>query len=212
MGIVDFTVAALFAVAGIAAAIGGGMMLSTAHRHVVIVAFLIASACLWIAGVLWAVNASESTMTIRYLVAAAVGACSAMLAVWAFAQTAMPAAQTDIAQTNTQNNQTGPNVNIPGNNNSVTITQSPNPSTEKGEIIQAGIVVGRTFGARRLPSDATMYEFAEIMNCSQFNTGASFSYNGVRLQFISERTSTMLDIARAQDSPIRYGVLARVLE
>jgi hypothetical protein len=32
------------------------------------------------------------------------------------------------------------------------------------------------------------------------------------LQLISERTSTMLDIARAQDSPIRYGVLARVLE
>jgi hypothetical protein len=84
-------------------------------------------------------------------------------------------------------------------------------SMERGEIMQAGIAVGKTFGARRLPSDAAMFEFAEIMNCGQFNTRIPFVYNGIQMQFISEKNSVLIEVSRLQDSPIRFGVLAKIL-
>jgi hypothetical protein len=74
------------------------------------------------------------------------------------------------------------------------------------------IAVGNAFGGRRTPTDATTFEFTEITNCGQFNTSAPFIYNGVKLQFIREQNSIQMLSSRMQDSPIRFGVVAKVAE
>jgi hypothetical protein len=38
-----------------------------------------------------------------------------------------------------------------------------------GDIVQAGVIVGKAFGARRSPNDATTFEFVEITHAQQFN-------------------------------------------
>jgi hypothetical protein len=112
----------------------------------------------------------------------------------------------------------GPNFKFEGPSNNQFNFNPPTPQptapaqpADTGVIQQAGVEVGKVFGARRSPSDATTFEFAEITNCAQFNTGAPFVYNGVRLQFVTERTSAMMVMGRT-DNPIRFGVIARVLE
>jgi hypothetical protein len=64
----------------------------------------------------------------------------------------------------TQNNQGAPNINVPGSGNTFNINPVPGASVGSDEIIQAGIIVGKAYGGRRLPSDATMFEFKEITN------------------------------------------------
>jgi hypothetical protein len=110
-----------------------------------------------------------------------------------------------------QYNQGAPNFNVPGNSNQFNFyNKSPEPTSDT-MIYQAGVVVGKAFGARRLPNDATHFQFAEITNCAQFNTGAPFTYGGIRMIFEKEENSAYMVVGRP-DSPIRYGVLARVLE
>ena len=114
----------------------------------------------------------------------------------------------------TQNNQNGPNFNVPGSNNQFNIYPNPSPpaqTADTGSIYQAGIVVGKVFGGRRLLNDATIFEFKEITNCTQFNTSSPFVYAGVKLQFVSEENSALMVVGRS-DNPIRFGVKARVLE
>lgn len=90
--------------------------------------------------------------------------------------------------------------------------QSAGPLTQTSEeIYQAGVIVGKAYGGRRSPRDATTFEFAEITNCTQLNTTKPFIFNGVKLQFISEKDSAMMVVGR-NDNPIRFGVLARVIE
>ena len=124
------------------------------------------------------------------------------------------------SQANAQNAGTSsnPSINIPGNNNILnfgnnnTVKPSDAPVQDQASIYQAGIVVGKAFGARRLPNDATTFQFTEITNCPQFNTNAPFTYGGVKLKFVSERDSAMMVMGRQQDSPIRFGVLAKVID
>jgi hypothetical protein len=104
----------------------------------------------------------------------------------------------------------GPNFNFHGPSTNQFNMPAPPAAVEEDSIYQAGVSVGKAFGARRSPSDATIFEFSEITNCGQFNTGAPFTYKGVKLRFVSERNSALMDISRVKDSPIRYGVLARV--
>jgi hypothetical protein len=78
-------------------------------------------------------------------------------------------------------------------------------------IYQARIMVGKAFGARRLPTDATTFEFVEITNCAQFNTSSPFYFHDIKLRFVSEKNSAFMIVGRP-DSPIRFGVLAKVVE
>jgi hypothetical protein len=47
------------------------------------------------------------------------------------------------------------------------------PNSE--DIYQAGIVAGKAFGARRLPTNATLFEFEEIFRAQQFSTGKNLN-------------------------------------
>jgi len=78
-------------------------------------------------------------------------------------------------------------------------------------IYQARIMVGKAFGARRLPTDATTFEFVKITNCAQFNTASPFYLHDIKLRFVSEKNSAFMIVGRP-DSPIRFGVLAKVVE
>lgn len=110
-----------------------------------------------------------------------------------------------------QKNERAPNFNVPGNQNQFNIYPPPQQRSESNEIIQAGVVVGKAFGGRRLPNDATKFEFVEITNCAQFNTAQPFTYNGIRMLFVSEKNSAVIVVGRT-DGPIRFGVLAQVLD
>jgi hypothetical protein len=84
-------------------------------------------------------------------------------------------AEQQVAQTNppvNQNNQSGPNITAPGGN--FNIFPAPQQPVNTEAIYQAGIVVGKVFGDRRLPNDATTFEFKEITDCAQFNTSVPF--------------------------------------
>jgi hypothetical protein len=113
-----------------------------------------------------------------------------------------------------QNNQGAPNFNVPGSGNQFNIypPAAPPAPADQGVITQSGIVVGKVFGARRLPTDATTFEFVEITNCNQFNTAEPFYYGGVKLLLQSNQKRVNLDISRPQDGMIRGYVLAKVIE
>jgi hypothetical protein len=80
------------------------------------------------------------------------------------------------------------------------------------EIKQAGIVVGKAFGARRSPTDATIFEFEEITNSQQFNYNAPFEYQGHTLRLIHAETITGLNVSRPQDGRIISRVKAKILK
>jgi hypothetical protein len=114
-----------------------------------------------------------------------------------------------------QNNQ-GPGqlFNAPGG----TIYVNPTPSAplQKPErdpqaIYQAGIAVGKVFGGRRSPANATIYEFVEIKNANQLNAQAPFEYDGVLLVLQSVQRRVRLDISRPQDGMVYGGVIANVV-
>jgi hypothetical protein len=95
-------------------------------------------------------------------------------------------------------------------NNSTVLTDQQPSIVSDDSIYQAGIIVGKAFGARRLTNDATRFEFREITNCAQLNTSAPFTYSGVKMLFEKEQNSAMMVVGR-NDNPIRFGVTARVL-
>ena len=61
-----------------------------------------------------------------------------------------------------------------------------------------------------MPSDATKFEFVEITNCSQWNPGLPFFYDGIKLLFVSEQGSAMSVVGRQQDGAIRMEVVAQI--
>jgi hypothetical protein len=89
---------------------------------------------------------------------------------------------------------------------------SPPVAPDTDHILQGGVIVGKVFGGRPLPSDATTYEFVEITNCNQFNVGEPFFYAGRKLLFISNRKRGVFDTSRPQDGMVRGYVLAKVID
>jgi hypothetical protein len=115
-----------------------------------------------------------------------------------------PVAETGPIQ---QFNQSGTNI---GQQNNY-YQDSPNPTRGPDVISQAGAVVGRVFGGRRSPTDATVYEFVEITNANQLNPSAPFAYAGQMLVLQSVRSRVGLDISRSQDGMVYGGVVAKVV-
>src|ERR1700730_14662634 len=153
-------------------------------------------------------------------IGAVAGACAAIWIGYMIAGSQVAATTTvgDIkspsphASTPMQQNNQGPGQQFKAPGGNIYVNPSPQPPPDSGTIQQAGVVVGNAFGARRSPTDATLFEFTEITNCGRFNLGTPFIYKGVKMQFVREKNSAMLEISRQQDSPIRYGVVAKVLE
>jgi hypothetical protein len=104
-----------------------------------------------------------------------------------------------------QHNQAGQNIGQQNN-----FYESPKPAPEPDVIYQAGVIVGKVFGGRRSPTDATMYEFIEIKNVNQLNAQAQFEYDGQMLAILSARSRIGLDLSRSQDGMVYGGVIARV--
>lgn len=90
-------------------------------------------------------------------------------------------------------------------------TKDAGKIVDEDHIYQGGIVVGKVVGGRRSPEDATLFEFEEIDDCRQFNTTQPFTYEGIDLIYIKDQDDALIDIARPADSPIRWGVSARVV-
>jgi hypothetical protein len=106
-----------------------------------------------------------------------------------------------------QHNQSGQNI---GQQNNF-YPQMPNLASKSDVIIQAGAVVGKVFGGRRSPTNATIYEFTEITNTNQFNARTGFEYDGQLLVIQSVMSRIGLDISRPQDGMIYGGVTAKVV-
>jgi hypothetical protein len=91
----------------------------------------------------------------------------------------------------------------------------PQPVPEvpaSGDAVQAGVVVGKAFGGRRSPNDATTFEFLEITHAQQFNPREPFEYQGIKLLFQSAQSRAGMTSSRPQDGMIYGGVIAKVLE
>lgn len=106
-----------------------------------------------------------------------------------------------------QSNQSGTNI---GQQNNY-YAAAPNPLRGSDVISQAGAAVGKVFGGRRSPADATVYEFVEITNANQLNPSAPFAYEGQLLVLKSVRSRVGLDISRPQDGMVYGGVVANVV-
>jgi hypothetical protein len=119
---------------------------------------------------------------------AAVGCCLFLAAgEWmppTTAASAQPSQSTQPSPVPSQNNQNGQNIIIPGSGNNLTVYPPPPAPSQTGSIYQAGIEVGKVFGARRSPSDATAFEFVEITNANQLNASEEFEFQShiLRLQ------------------------------
>jgi hypothetical protein len=144
-------------------------------------------------GAVWAAN-QEHLTPVNLSIAAIIGATAAVGLAWVLSQLEHPVMAQDkeapVKSETTQSNQSGPNISISGSGNRLVI--NPTPQQPRGEevIYQAGIVVGRVFGGRRSPTDATLFEFQEITQAGQFNTNAEFEYQGFILRPLSMIMST----------------------
>jgi hypothetical protein len=86
------------------------------------------------------------------------------------------------------------------------------PPADVDAIIQSGITVGKAFGARRSPNDATMFQFEEITHAGRFNAQIPFQYHDVTLQMIQFGSDVRLDAARAEDGRIIRSLVARAVQ
>jgi len=77
-------------------------------------------------------------------------------------------------------------------------------------IYQKRIIAGKTFGARRSPTDATSIEFVEITHATQFNSAEPFEYQGHILRFC-HADRVMFDTSRPQDGRIYKTVTAKII-
>jgi len=148
-------------------------------------------------------------------VGAALGASLAVWGGYAWLGTAANGAEkpTTMAQGGpsvTQNNQGGPNIHAPGGQ--FNFYGQPQSQATDGVITQAGVVVGKVFGGRRSPNDATTFEFVEITNANQFNPTQPFQFNGVTLAFQSTKSRVGLNIARPDAGMTYGGVVAKVID
>jgi hypothetical protein len=78
-------------------------------------------------------------------------------------------------------------------------------------VFQAGAIVGKVYGGRRSPTDATLFEFREIAQAGQFNMNEEFEYDGYVLKAIRINSRTGLNTSRPQDGTILEGVIAKVI-
>ena len=223
---VGLTFADSITISGVALSAGVAVMQMTSHVRLGRILLAIAFVSLGISGSLLAVDANAYHQTTRLFMGTLTGALAGLALSWMLLQTSaaqpqLPPDGKPVMQdkstpapnsTTTQTNQSGPNLNIPGTGNTINVFPTPLAApTATSDIFQAGVVVGSAHGGRRLPTNATMFEFVEITNCAQFATNRPFTFEGVRLQFVSEQNSAMMVMGRP-DSPIRFGVLARVLD
>jgi hypothetical protein len=82
---------------------------------------------------------------------------------------------------------------------------------DKEAIYQAGIIVGKAFGARRSPTDATVFEFVEITHASQFNPAEFFQYQNLSLKVLTIETKIGLMSSRPEDGTILQKVTAKII-
>lgn len=87
-------------------------------------------------------------------------------------------------------------------------TQSAAPADV---IVQSGAAVGKVFGGRRSPIDATVFEFQEITQAGQFNIDAEFEYQGLIFKAMDIKSVTGLKSSRPQDGRIIEGMIAKVV-
>jgi hypothetical protein len=85
------------------------------------------------------------------------------------------------------------------------------PVASDDNIYQAGVVVGKVFGGRRSPNDATLFEFQEITHANQFNLGAEFEYQGYILKMISYSGRGGFVPTRPEDGTIVIRLEAKVV-
>lgn len=85
------------------------------------------------------------------------------------------------------------------------------PVQHDDNIRQAGVVVGKAHGGRRMPTDATMFEFVEITRAQGFKLEQPFQFQGVNLRVVRFGTLRQLDVSRVADSPLITSIAARVI-
>jgi hypothetical protein len=145
--------------------------------------------------------------TITKIVVAIIGAVVAIVGAVVGIATYYKSPATPSGQTLTQsgigNNQAGRDIII-----NPPVQHSP---ITDDAIYQAGVAVGKVYGGRRTPTDATLFEFQEITNASQFNMSAEFEYQGYTLKTVSVRTHVGFTSLRPQDGAILTGLLAKVV-
>jgi hypothetical protein len=112
-----------------------------------------------------------------------------------------------------QNNQGAPNLNVPGSNNQFNFYTPPpqRSKDDRGDVYQAGIVVGKAFGARRSPTDATAYTFVEITHASQLDMGAPIEFNGLILRIKLVNMKSGVTSNRPEEGTIYEGVTAVII-
>jgi hypothetical protein len=92
-----------------------------------------------------------------------------------------------------------------------TATNPHSPAHDIDHIYQAGAIVGKVFGARRSPTDATIYEFVEITQAGQFNLAEQFAYKEFILAAQSAESVTGVDSSRPQDGKIIKKMVAKII-
>lgn len=88
---------------------------------------------------------------------------------------------------------------------------APVPVPEDDGIYQAGIVVGKAFGARRLPNDATRFEFREITNAHALNPAVPIQYRTLTLKLEKAESADHGLSGRQHDGTIYTNVVAVIL-
>jgi hypothetical protein len=91
------------------------------------------------------------------------------------------------------------------------VAQLQQSAPQPDVIYQAGVIVGKVFGGRRAPTDATVFEFQEITHASQFNYNAEFEYQGYVLRPLSIFSVTDMTSSRPQDGRIVKSLTARII-
>jgi hypothetical protein len=154
--------------------------------------------------IVWGATTKESAKvwipTVAFI--GAVGAVGLTGALRAINSAELQLAQSDKAA---QTSNGAPNFNFQGpSTNTFNLSREPQQQTENAareEIYQAGISVGKVFGGRRSPTNATIFEFQEITQAGQFNLGAEFEYQDYVLKPLHIQTVTGLNISRPQCPP-----------
>jgi hypothetical protein len=141
--------------------------------------------------IVWGATTKESAKvwipTVAFI--GAVGAVGLTGALRAINSAELQLAQSDKAA---QTSNGAPNFNFQGpSTNTFNLSREPQQQTENAareEIYQAGISVGKVFGGRRSPTNATIFEFQEITQAGQFNLGAEFEY---QIMFLNRSISRL---------------------
>jgi len=112
-------------------------------------------------------------------------------------------------------NQTGVVAGIINGNVTVNTTIPSQPhkaeARDMDAIYQAGILVGKVYGARRSPTDATVFEFVEITHASQLNTADVIQYQNYSLRILTLDTKIGMMSSRPEDGTIFQKITAKII-